>query len=281
MNVRAIRAIIEVEADEPVIEYTGRLVKTFIYTLSKEIRIFRGLRGIIAPLHISPLFSLGKKDMELGTCITSQFVRNKEGELILVSVTLNGEYIIHIGGEKVLVDFIEKSLKNLNAVLAVKFNDTIVRFKVEKIEDVTKKISEKHINGDRISLYLKAPTLIFNVFRESRLPKFSPSALEILMVPFMYFHNQQTIDYNTLYRASRILGLFIETYYSITTMKPMIIPFKGKREVTLTGKITYILDTKKNEEKKEVEQILNIAELIGVGESRLNGFGTVVWKSKE
>lgn len=280
MNARAIRAILDVEADEPVTEYTGRLTKTFIYILSKEVRIFKGLKGIIAPLHISPLFSTGKRDMELGTCATPQFVKRKDGNLVLVPLELRGEYVVHIGGEEKLVNSIKGSLEEIKAVLAIKFNDVIVRFKVEKVEDVTEKIAEKHVNGDRLSLYLKAPSLIFNIFRESRLPKFSPSAPEILMTPFMYLYNQQTIDYNVLYRASKILGSLVETYYSINMLKPILIPFKGKKEVALTGKITYILDTKNEEEKRIIERILNVAELIGVGESRMNGFGTVVWSPK-
>ena len=277
---KAIRAVLRVEAENPVTDYTGRLVKTLIYTLSKELRLLHGLRGMVAPLGLSPLFTMGRKELELGAPVTPQYLRNEEGEQVLVPTRLNGEYLIHIGGEMNAVLSAEKALEKIRTPLAIKFNDNIITFTLEKEEDVTSLIESKKLDADRLTVYLKAPTLIFNVFTSSRMPKFTPTAVEVLMTPYMLLKKQYTITPRILLEASSILGLLIETYYSLKTLKPIIIPYKGKKEATLTGKITYIIDTDNPHIKKEIEKLLATMEITGIGESRLNGFGTTTWTTK-
>lgn len=280
IRLKALRVILHVEAEEPVYEYTGRLVKTLLYTLNKEIRLLHGLRGSISPLLISPLFTTGRKEFELGDVVTSAYLRDNTGEYILVPTKLDGEYLIHVGGEPGLVEAIGKSLERIRTPLAIKFNDNIVTFKAEKIEDVTEKILDKELTGGRVTIYIKSPAMIFNVFAPSRLPKFTPTAVELLMAPYMLLHGRYTLDGTVLLRASRLLGLLVETYYSLSTLKPVLIPFKGKKEAALAGKVTYIVDTVDEKKVAELTSVLSVAEIAGIGESRLNGFGVVTWTTK-
>ena len=48
----------------------------------------------------------------------------------------------------------------------------------------------------------------------------------------------------------------------------------------MIGKITYIVEARRREEREMIEKVLVAAELAGDGESRMNGFGTVVWSPK-
>ena len=281
MNLKAIRAYLSVNADELVTVFTGQLVKTLVYSLSKEIRIMHGIRGIISPMHISPLFTPGRREFELGELVTPTYYHDKESRTHkLVPLHLDKEYLIHIGGEINAVETIQKALEGLKTPLAIKYGDNIITFKLEKIEDITKDILKNELNGDRVTLYLKGPVKPFNVLAPSRLPKFSPSAYEILITGYMIYRNTYTLMYQHVLEAMKLLGMLVETYYSLNTIKPILIPFKEGKEPALIGKITYIVDTKNREIRNTLRDILNISEIAGVGESRTNGFGTVAWSNK-
>ncbi len=275
---KAIRAYLYVESNEIITVFTGQLVKTLIYAITKELRIFRGIRGIVSPIHISPLFRPGTRDFTLGEVITPIYeTRDKSHKL--KPVEINGEYIIHIGGDAMLVEKIAEDLSKIKNPLTIKFYDNLVTFKLQDSKDVTKEICSKHISTDKVTLYLKAPVKPFNIYTPSRLPKFSISALEILMVPYMLYRGAPTLTDAEVLEAMKVLGLLVETYYSMTTTKPILIPYKSK-EPAMIGKITYIIDTRKDDKKREIKEILNIAEIIGIGESRQNGFGTITWTEK-
>jgi len=276
--VKAVRAYLSVESDEPTTVFTGRLVKTFLYALSKETRLLHGIRGIISPLHISPLFTPSGKDYELGDVVTPHYVRRNDEEQ-LIPITLNGEYVIHVGGEVNTVNVAEDALARLKNPLTIKFNDAIVTFKVEGVSDVTHQLMNKNLSGDKVTVYMKGPVKLFNIYTPSKLPKFNISAAEVLITGYMMSKGIYTLTEAEVLKAMRVLGLLVETYYSLNTVKPILIPYKGK-EPALMGKITYIIDTKDENIKKELENILKTAETVGIGESRQNGFGTIAWTPK-
>lgn len=278
MEFRAFRAILNVHSEGPFTEYTGRLTKTLVYSLVRELALFKGLKGVVQPLHISPLFSLGRKEYELGDVVTPRYLFDKDGKPRLVPVELSGEYIVHVGGESGLVETVMKRFSILKTLLMIKFKEFIVSFKLQGLKDITEIIMEKEISGNKVTLYLKAPTLLFNVFASSKLPKFSPSAVEVLMTPYL-LSQMRSMDYATLVEASHILGYLVETYYSLNTLKPIFIPFRGKREIAMIGRVTYLIEDAPRI-KNSILQILRLAEIAGIGESRLNGFGTVTWTSK-
>jgi len=278
ITIKAVRAYLSVESVEPITVFTGCLVKTFLYSLSKGVRLLHGIRGIISPLHISPLFTPNGKDYELGDVVTPHYVkRNKEEHLI--PITLNGEYIIHVGGEVNTVNIVESELLKLKNPLAIRFNDAIVTFKVEGVSDVTQQLMDKNLSGDKVTVYMKGPVKLFNIYTPSKLPKFNISAPEVLMVGYMMSKGIYTLTETEALKAMRVLGLLVETYYSANTARTVLIPYKGK-EPALMGKITYIIDTKDENIKKELENILKTAETVGIGESRQNGFGTIAWTPK-
>jgi len=99
------------------------------------------------------------------------------------------------------------------------------------------------------------------------------------MAGYMMSKGIYTLTETEVLKAMRVLGLLVETYYSINTVKKISIPFKGK-ERAMIGKITYIIDTKDENIRKELENILKTAETVGIGESRQNGFGTIAWTPK-
>ncbi|MCE4606642.1 MAG: CRISPR system precrRNA processing endoribonuclease RAMP protein Cas6 [Desulfurococcales archaeon] len=279
-GVEAVRAYVRVESDGEFPYFTGSLVKTVIYALARELTLFHGMRGSISPIHISPLFKPGHGEYALGTIYTPVIIKNGKEET-LETVPLTGdEYIIHIGGEANLVKYIDGRLEAIRTPLKFKYKEHIVTFKLEEKENVTKNIEEKTLSADRITLYLKGPVKPFNVLAPSRLPKFSPSAYEILMTGYMIYRNTYTLMYQHVLEALKLLGMLVETYYSLNTIKPILVPFKEGKEPALIGKITYIVDTKNREIRNTLRDILNISEIAGVGESRTNGFGTVTWSNK-
>lgn len=280
MRVKAIRLVLHVEAEEPVTLFTGKLVKTLIHAVNREIRLLHGVRGILSPIHISPLFTLGRREYELGELITPLYHISENGEHRLLPVELNGDYIVHVGGEASIVESIFKSLERiLGRDLIVKMGEYLVSYRVEDMADITGTIMSKTLDSDRITLYLKGPVKPFNIYVPSRLPKFSISAYEVLAVAYLFHKGVFTVTYKEVVEAMRVLGLLVETYYSLRTVHPILVPFKGK-EPALHGKITYIVDTKDERMREEIGRILGMAEIAGVGESRANGFGTVAWKPK-
>jgi len=281
VDVRAVRVYLSVESDSEIPVYTGQVVKTLIYALNREVRLYHGVRGVVSPVHISPLFKPGKRENELGEVVTPLVIKNKERKDVVVPVKLGGEYIVHVGGERQLVDLIAGSLEKLRAQLAVKLGDAIITYRVEKVSDVTGEIMAKTID-DRVTLYLKAPVKPFNIFVPSKLPKYSISAIELLYVGYMFHSNNLTTSERQVLSAGKILGLLVETYYSINTVKPVLVPLKpGKKEPGLIGKVTYIVDTDNPNTRQQITAVLSTAEAVGIGESRTNGFGTITFTGKK
>lgn len=279
-DVAAIRAYLRVESDAPVTFYTAKLVKTLLYSLVKELRLYRGMRGVISPLHISPLFRPGRREWELGELETPSYVR-EGGNYRLRPAHLDGEYIIHVGGMAELVSKASAMLEQVRTPLQIKIGDNIIRVRLEKAEDVTRTIKSKELHSDRLTLYLKGPAKLFNIYTPARLPKYSISAPEVLMTPYMLHKGQLTMNEGLLLEAARLLGLLVETYYSITTVRYVQVPLNNGKDPGLLGKITYIVDTEHPAIKKEIAEVLNVAEIAGIGESRTNGFGIASWKPKQ
>lgn len=270
----AFRAVLRVEADSFLTDYTGRLVKAFVFATCRELTLLHGMRGIVSPLAISPLFLEGREELSLDRVVTPYYeVRERGRERALVPVRPEGDYVIHVGGERGVVEKAWSCINALKGTYIMRFNNANIQIRVEKSEDITKEIVSKEY-GDKIRVYLKAPALIFNIYTRSRLPKFSPSAIEVLMTPYMIATNRYTLTYETLLQAAPILGKLIETYYTLKTLKPVFIPFKNKPEVALQGIITYIIDTNNPQEQKTIKKLITTTEITGIGESRLNGFGT-------
>ncbi|MCE4624264.1 MAG: CRISPR system precrRNA processing endoribonuclease RAMP protein Cas6 [Desulfurococcales archaeon] len=280
-RLRALRVLVSVEADGPLSEYTGRLTKTIVYAMARELRLLHGVRGIVHPLHISPLFKPGPRENDLGTVASPMYTYDREGERwILESIELGGEYVFHVGGEAQVVGAVARGLEELRTPLMFRFADRNVKVKLENIWDITGSVREKFGDGfSRVTIYFKAPTLISNVFAPTRLPKFSPSAVEVLMAPYLLVRGGLSLTKDSLLSASLSLGWLVETWYTLRTLRPVMIPFKGKREAALMGKATYIYDPPRRGRRGVDEMVKNVlltAEIAGVGESRANGFGTVV-----
>jgi len=275
---KAFRAILTVDTSEAFTQYTGRLTKTLVYSLVRELALIHGMKGLVQPLHISPLFTIGKREEELGEVVTPIYTFTSNGGQKLVPIVIQGEYLLHIGGEGSIIDMIKERFEVLRNPLLLKFENYIVSFKLEKIIDVTGRIMDKDLSSGKVTLYIKAPTLLFNVFVPTKLPKFSPTAVEVLMTPYL-LAKMQSMSYSALVEAARILGYMVETYYSLNTLKPIFIPFKSKKEAAMIGRVTYIIEDM-DRNRNIILELLRIAEIAGIGESRLNGFGTVTWVSK-
>lgn len=279
--IKAVRAYIHITSNTPFTQFTGRLTKTLALLACGTLTNIHGLRGVISPFHVSPLFTPGRREWELGNLVTPYYTTNETREQILIPVELEGEYIVHIGGLAEIVDCIEKGLQDtLKTELAIRFADTIIRASLEKTEDVTDTIKEKNLDSQRVSIYLKGPSKFFNIYTPTRIPKLFPSAPEALMAPYMLLTGRLTLTYNTLINAAKTLGLLVETYYSIRSIKPILVPFKKAKEPGIIGRVTYIIDTNKKQEKEAIQKILATAEIAGIGESRANGFGTTTWITK-
>lgn len=277
--IRAYRVLLSVEAGDPITVHTGQLVKTLVYAAMKELTLFKGLRGVLSPVHISPLFTPGQREYMLGEAVTPTYNYSRDRGYTLNPVEINGDYIAHIGGEGLLVEKIIERLISIKGPLSVKFKDTIITYKIEKTQDITETIQSKKLTGDRITVYLKAPAKIFNIFAPTRLPKFSISAPEILATPCLISKGTYTVNTHEAIECMTILGQLVETYYSLTTVKPILVSFKT-REPAMIGKITYIIEAQDEKTRKRIEKILHTAEITGIGESRTNGFGTITWTNK-
>lgn len=277
LRIRGARIILDVEASQPVVELTSRLTKAFVFALNPELQSIRGIEGVLSPIHLSPLFKVSN-DHELGEPAYSYQVKsNKGGEIS--PITLNGEYIFHIGGEAGIVNEITSRLEQLSDPLLMRIHDTIVRFKVEKVVDVTQEVFEKAGSiAERVRVYIRSPAQIFNVFTQTRLPKFTPTAVELLMVPYAFLGNNYTITESLVVSSFGTLGRLVETWYSIRTLKPVEIIFKEKKQTNLAGSVTYIIQEEDREKLEMIRRTLAVAELVGVGRSRQNGFGTTVIK---
>ena len=279
----AYRVILAIDSSTPIYDYTGRIVKTLVYALMPELASVRGVKGVLSSLIISPPFTIARSEGDLGEPVIPVYERRRVqedgGKVVwdLKPVRLSGEYIVHIGGEEHIASAIVKRLSELTTPLAIKVGNAIVKYKVEKVIDVTKSIIDK-ANGisNRVRIYLKSPAQIFNVFAPSKLPKFTPSAVELLMTPYMLANNIYTIDYTTLTNASQVLGQLVETWYSLKTLKPIMVPFKGKKEATLGGHVTYIVEATNEMTINALREVLVATEIVGIGRSRQNGFGTAV-----
>ena len=282
---RGFRVVLEVEADQPVLEFTGRLTKALVFALSPELQALRGIEGAVSPIHVSPLFKVSG-DHDLGDPAYPYAVRSKEaGEIAPVS--LGGEYVFHVGGDADVASRIASRLGQLQGPLLMRIHDVTVKFKVEKVVDVTKEVLEKAGSvGGRVRVYLKSPAQVFNVFTATKLPKFSPSAVELLMVPYAVLQGSYTITEQLVVSSFRVLGKLVETWYSIRTLRPVEVVFKGKRQVNMAGSVTYIVQewppgagaAEGEGGLDAIRATLALAELVGIGRSRQNGFGTVVIK---
>jgi len=278
MNMRGYRIILRINSSTPFIEYTGIVTKTLVFTLAPELSSIRGLKGVLSPIAISPPFKI-KNDHELGELVAPIKILKKNINSSIEPITLNGEYVFHIGGGERLVNHIIKKIGELQIPLAIKIGQTIVTYRIEKIVDITNEVKEKiESMHNRVRLYLKSPAQIFNVFTPTKLPKFSPTALELLIVPYALMQEMYTITEQVVVSAMPILGNLIETWYSLNTLKPVIIQFKEKKQIHLAGYVTYIVEPTNETIQNKIREILKATELTGIGRSRMNGFGTAVVK---
>ncbi len=276
MRFKGYRIILNVESSSPLYEFTGRMTKTLIYALRPELGLTRGIKGVLSPLHISPLFHV-KGDHDLGEPAFPIVERRRNERPEISPLELNGEYVFHMGGDEKLVDAIISTLSQLEGPLLVKFEDSVIKYKIEKIVDITGEVLEKSESVDnRVRVYLKSPAQIFNVFTPTRLPKFTPSAVELLMVPYALANNIYTITSEALIGASRVLGSLVETWYSLRTLHAVEVLFKGERQTMLGGYVTYLVQPGNGRILDSIRRVLAAAELVGVGRSRTNGFGTTI-----
>jgi CBS domain-containing protein len=190
--IKGYRIVLQVESSQPFTDYTGIITKTLVYALAPELQLTRGVKGVLSPVHISPPFTV-KGDHDLGE-IVMPLVEKKDNGYSIKPVEVNGEYVFHIGGESKVVDKIMKKLDSLNTPLAIKIGQAIVKYKVEKVAEITREAFEKaEAINNKVRVYLKSPAQIFNVFVPTKLPKFTPSAIEILMAPYAIMLGQYTI----------------------------------------------------------------------------------------
>ena len=281
------RVLLRVEGEEPVRDYSGRLTKTLVYTIHRESRFIHGFRGILSPMHVSPPFTV-RGGFRLGEYAGPFYTRRGEdGGRKLVPYRFNGRYIIHVGGLRQYVEGVEKVLSSYavkGRELAFKFGDVIHFVEIEEVRDVTGEIVGKEVEGDTVVVYLKSPAVIFNVYAKTRMPKFSPTAVELLMTPFLFLQGNRAMDVKSLVNASNVLGYLVESMYSLHTLKPVLVPVRGKREAALSGRVKYMLDLPGDERRGELRRVIQrtlvLAELVGIGGSRMNGFGTTTFSAK-
>ena len=277
-RVKGFRIVLEVEASQPIIEFTGRLTKAFVFALNPELRLFKGIEGVLTPIHISPLFKVSG-DHELGEPAYPYVVKSKKKEIEINPISLSGEYVFHVGGEENLVSSVIYKMMRVSGPLFLKIHDAIVKYKVEKVVDITEEVFEKATSiTSRVRVILKSPAQIFNVFTSTKLPKFTPSAIELLLVPYAILNNSYTVTENLVTSSFNTLGKLVETWYSVRTLKPIEIVFKEKKQTNLVGSVTYIVQEENKEKLETIQRTLAITELAGIGRSRQNGFGTSVIK---
>ncbi|MHB9301904.1 hypothetical protein [Thermofilum pendens] len=279
VELRAFRVYVSVESSAPLREFSGRLVKSLVYVARPELAALHGLRGALSPLHVSPLFKPGRREGELGE-MASPVYRLVDRNPVLEPLQLGGEYVFHVGGEASLASRAAEGLERLPKPIALRFGDGIYTFSVEKAVDVTGLVYEKRITGDKVTLYFKSPAKLFNPYAPTKTFKVFPSALDALIAPYLAAKNQQTITHQLAMEAAKTLGLLVETWYSLRTVKPVLVPFKENPEPGVAGKATYIVEAKSEQTLEELSTVLNTAEIYGVGESRVNGFGTTTWKPR-
>ncbi len=208
--------------------------------------------------------------------------RRVDGRLTLEPARLEGEYVIHVGGERELVECVEEGLGRIRGKeLVLKIGSNLVSFRIEKVVDATGPIIDKAGREyNTVTLYFKAPVKFANIYTATRLPILFPSAPVALAIPYLMLSGVVSIDDTSRNRAMHILGQLVETYYSINTIKPVLLPFKERREPAIMGYVTYIADTRKPEDKQIIANTLALAEIAGIGESRANGFGTITFIPK-
>jgi hypothetical protein len=274
------RIIFEVESSTPFYEFTGLVTKTLVYALAPELQGIRRIKGIVSPLHISPLFTI-KDAYHLGDPVIPVVERKEDGTEEVKPVELNGEYLFHVGGEAHIVDHVVSKLSELKERLAIKIGPVIVYYKINEIYDITREVLDKaSLLEDRVTLFFKSPAQIFNVFTPGKINKFTPSAVEILMVPFALLKGQYTISQQLVMEAFPVLGSLVETWYSLRTLRPVLVPFKGKPQMLLAGHVTYIIESRNRRIRDEIARIIAYSEILGVGRSRQNGFGTVTFVAR-
>jgi hypothetical protein len=275
-EMKGYRVILQVESTSEFVEYTGKITKTLVFALNPDLQLIRGIKGVLSPLHISPLFK-PSGDYELGEPSYPFVLKRRKGyQNDIKPIRIQGEYVFHIGGEEKLVDHVITSLSKLSSPLIIKIGDALVSYRVEKIIDVTRIVRDKVESLDkRVRVYLKAPAQVFNVFVPTKLPKFTPSALELLLTPYALISRAHTITDQLIFSATKLLGNLVETWYSLKTLWPIEVYFNNKKQTLLGGYVTYILESRTNV-KEELKEVLATAELAGIGRSRMNGFGTTV-----
>ncbi|MGC9187513.1 MAG: hypothetical protein ACP5GN_07510 [Fervidicoccaceae archaeon] len=276
MNIKGYRVIVEVESSQPVVEFTGRLVKSFVFALNPHLELMKGFEGILSPLHISPLFKV-KLDHDLGEPAYPFAVVSKKEEREIEPLNLNGEFVFHVGGDESTVNNVVDKIGKINGSIFLRIHDALVKYKVEKIVDVTEEVFGKVYQiTDKVKVYLKSPAQIFNPYASTKLPKFTPSAIEVLIAPYAILNRNYTITESLVVSSFPAIGKLVETWYSIKTLRPIAIFFKGKKQVNLAGSITYLIQNENAKELEMVQKTLAVAELAGIGRSRQNGFGTTV-----
>lgn len=251
-----------IESREPLGDYTGKVSKTILLSEVPELEpAFRPVKGVFKPIRVSP-------PLELGSMAAVYPTYSRDGAL--VPVKLSGEYAIEVGCERRVAEAVVSRLSKVVGIpTRIKFGGSMLLYKITGVE-----VKEVRVEmGDTFVITIASPALLSDPFKvNQQVKRFSVSPSIVLWIPMLLSKSVFTPSHSDIEEAVHFLESALTEHYASHT-RATLTAYSGKRVAGLSGRVKYILVDRSK--RREVEEILRTARVLGVGSSRASGFGTV------
>jgi len=254
--------------------FTGKVSKSLLIKGCDKLEtIFKSPNINPKPIKVSPLGYL-RNGREVYLWIRDG------GKIGVAKAGPDREYFFYIGYEETVSHSVEEALSNIDGVELFGTKWYISNIEINSYTLPSSKISKYDIsNSTEVKVSFRSPVNIVDPYRKSRYRRFLPIA------GFLFSYNIGEIA--RLERDNKLYWILIdyisavlqETHNVWNTVKKIHYIYDGEKIPGLTGYIKYYINHDLLENKPEItkliENILQHAEIMGVGSGRANGFGHV------
>ncbi len=253
--------------------FTGKVAKSLLIKGNDKLEtIFKSPNVNPKPIKVSPLGYL-KNGKEVFLWVM------EKGKLDIIRVGPDREYFFYVGYEETISHMVEEALSNIDSKELFKTKWYVSSIEINSYTLPSEKGEYGILKSSEVKVSFRSPVNIVDPYRKSKFRRFLPVA------GFLFSYNIGEIA--RLERDNKLYWILIdytsailqETHNVWDTVKKIYYIYDGEKIPGLTGYIKYYINHDLLESKRGlavlIENILQHAEIMGVGSGRANGFGHV------
>jgi len=253
--------------------FTGKVAKSLLIKGNDKLEtIFKSPNVNPKPIKVSPLGYL-KNGKEVFLWVM------EKGKLDIIRASPDREYFFYVGYEETISHMVEEALSNIDGKELFKTKWYVSSVEINSYTLPNEKGKYDTLKSSEVKVSFRSPVNIVDPYRKSKFRRFLPVA------GFLFSYNIGEIA--RLERDNKLYWILVdymsailqETHNVWDTVKKIYYIYDGEKIPGLTGYIKYYINHDLLESRQElavlIENVLQHAEIMGVGSGRANGFGHV------